>query len=293
MGLLRRPPRGWVAGTLVSTRHTVTEFPSHDAEGSGRGEWETSYLLDVTWEVRLPGAASYLIHETRKAPVWVEPNELGGSGRRWYAVRLRKSHGLMVGVPMPCAVDPSDQTGIWIDWDAGYAAHEVAWRRESALDRAVAERRGRFDGLVARVTDPFAGRLDPADQRLVDQRIAAEDAEQQRIHQQYAARAEEVQWGGVPADEKAAFQAMAGDLVRIDQTGRPAPGRIVAVVDTGRVLMGLPVRRMEIEVLDPGPRRVFLELPMQPRIAQRYRDGMAVRLKVDVLDPSKVAVLQG
>lgn len=293
MGIFRRPPRGWLAGTVTSTGHQVAEFNSHDGEGGGNGgsEIETSYHLDVTWEVRIPGRQTYTLHETRKAPTWTDGNAFGGTGRRWYAVvRLRKTHGLMVGVPIPCAVDPADQTGVWIDWDEGYAAHEVAWQRKSSVDREVAARRSRWDGMWARVADPFADKLDPADQHLVDAQVAAEDAEQERTRAHYAQLAEQQMWGGVAPQEKAAYQAMANDIVRIDQTGRPAAGRIVSVVDTGRVLVGLSVHRLEIDVLDPGPRRVAIEVPLHPRVAKRYQVGMDVRLKVDQADPSKVAV---
>ncbi|MDO9456897.1 hypothetical protein [Nocardioides sp.] len=297
MGLRRRPPRGWLPGTVASAGHAAS---SHVDPDGGAAVIETSFLLRVTWQVRLPGREPFLVAEERSCPVWVFGNEVGGSGRRWWALRASRTYGLTVGVEMPCAVDPGDLTDVWVDWDAGYDAHEPVWRHRSALDRAMAERRGRFDGLTARLSDPFGARLPAEQQRAVeaeaDRRVAQERVDREVQRQQAVEAAEQAQWGGVDPEEKATFQRMASDLVRIDQTGRPASGVIVDVVDTGRVLVGLAVRRLEIEVVevgDPTPRRVVLELPMQPRIAKRYRAGMAVRLKVDPADPQKVCVLAG
>ena len=288
LGLVRRAPRGWLPATVASTTHQWTEHP--DEPDGGETVFETSYRLTVTWQVRVPGREPYLVADDRKCPTWVGANAIGGAGKRWYSVRLRRTHGLLVGVEMPCAVDPADPTRIWVDWDAGYAAHEVAWRRRSAVDRAVAERRSGFDGVVARFSDPFAGRVTPEEQQAVDQRIAdeqAQQAEQWAAAQQAASAAT---WAGVDPAEKASFDLLAAEMRRIDLVGRRVEGRLVRLTDTGAVLAGLPVRRLEVEIVDPTPRVVAVEVPLHQRMAKRYKPGTAVVVKVDPADPTKAAI---
>lgn len=295
LGVRRRPPRGWIAGTVASARHTTTTHPDNDAESSGGGdEWPWSYLLDVVWDVRLPGRPVYQVVEERKAPVWTEPNAMGGSGRRWYSLRLRRSYGLVVGVEMPCCVDPADATALWIDWDAGYEAHERAWQHRAALDKAVNARRGGLDGLLNRFADPFARRLDADQQttveRQADQQVVQERAAQQAEWQRAVKAAEEMRWAGVDSGERERFQALTGEHLRIDRVGRRVEGRLRSIAPTGAILVGLPVQRFEVDVVDPGPRVVGVELPLHQRYAKRYRPGARIVLKVDPADPDNAAI---
>ena len=105
LGLRRRPPSGWLPGTVASVDHGYASH--HDPEG-GPGMIETSYHLRVTWEVRVPGWEPYRVDDRRTAPMWVGSHEMGGQGKRWYSVKLRKSHGLLDGVEIPCHVNPAN-----------------------------------------------------------------------------------------------------------------------------------------------------------------------------------------
>ena len=287
LGLLRKPPRGWLPGTVASVDHG---YASHTDPGSGAATLETSHHLRVTWQVRLPGREPYLVDDERSCPVWVAPHEAGGQGKRWYSVKLRKSHGLLKGVEIPCFVDPADPGAIWVDWDAGYTVHENAWRHKSAVDRARAERSNPVDRIVNRVTDPFADKLGPEDQEAVDAQLAAEKVEQE---QQWAAArkaTEAATWAGVDPAEKAAFDTFAAELNRIDAVGRRCEGVLVELTDTGRIMVGLPVRRMFIRIADPETRVVAVELPLHQRMAKRYKPGTPVVVKVDPEDPEKAVV---
>ena len=55
-------------------------------------------------------------------------------------------------------------------------------------------------------------------------------------------------------------------------------------------MVGLPVRLMTIEIADPAPRHVTVEIPLHQRMAKRYKPGTPVVVKVDPEDPEKIAV---
>ena len=128
MGLLRRPPRGWLPGQAFALRSRSQERTSQDPHGE---PLPTSRTLEVEWEVRIAGREPYRVYETRKAPQWVSSRAFG-AGKRWFTVRLKRTYGLMPSVGIPCFVDPKDPQSLWIDWDAGYELHEPAWKEHTA-----------------------------------------------------------------------------------------------------------------------------------------------------------------
>lgn len=236
LGLLRKPPSGWLDAVAVTIRSLGAATWTQEGEGGAPGV-ETSSRLAITWEVRVPGQASYVVEDDeRKVPTWTIGTQVGGTGKRWYRVRLKRTYGLMPGVEVPCRVNPKDPRDLWIDWDAAYRNHEIAWDRKAALDRAVADQRGGFDKVVGRLANPFGAAPTDADRAEAAAVLAAEDAELARQWADATEAAAGATWAGVDADEKAVFDAMAADLQRIHATGRRHDGRVVAVVPTGRKL---------------------------------------------------------
>lgn len=192
---------------------------------------------------------------------------------------------------MPCRVDPADPSRLWIDWDGAYRVHEVAWDDRSAMDRAVAERRGGFDGVMGRLANPFAPRVRPEDQHRVDAEVARRDEEARQEQAAATQAAAESTWGGVDTDERARLDAMTADLVRIQETGRPARGRLLAIVPTDRTMVGVTVKRIDVEVHDTTPPRVVgLELPLQPAVERGLRIGADVEVWVDREDPTRICI---
>lgn len=170
MGVIRRPPRGWIPGQAFAVKSR-----SHDLHRDSEGaRLDTSLKLQVEWEVHIPGQEPYRFYETRKAPTWVGRET--GRGKRWFSVRLKRTYGLMSSVGMPCVVDPSDPHELWIDWDAGYEAHEPAWKAHTA---AAPERRAEEKARLRRDEDAAIARaeaqpVDSAHARLQDiQRLYA------------------------------------------------------------------------------------------------------------------------
>ncbi|KRA38866.1 MULTISPECIES: hypothetical protein [unclassified Nocardioides] len=291
LGLLRNPPSGWLEAVAVVIRSVGAATWTQEGEGGAPGV-ETSSRLAVTWEVRVPGRAPYVVeNDERKVPTWTIETQVGGTGKRWYKVRLKRTYGLMPGVGVPCRVNPKDPLDLWIDWDAAYRNHEVAWDRKAALDRAVADQRGGFDKVVGRLANPFGVAPTDADRAEAAEVLAAEEAE---LAVQKAAAVEAAAgatWAGVDKDEKAVFDAMAAELQRIHATGRQVTGRVVAVVPTGRTLVGVEVKRIEVEIQDlSGPRVVALELPLQKGPAKRVAVGKEISVWLDPGDENRIAI---
>lgn len=285
LGLLRRPPGGWLESRAVPLRHRTSSGRTSESDAD---QVDTSLLLEVQWEVRVPGRAPYVVAEERKAPVWVSETHTVGSGRRWWTTTLRKTWGLTDGVEIPVWVDPADGTRLWVDWDAAYDAHEPVWRTRSAVEREVAGRRGWYDGVAQRIADPFAGRVVPEDRHLVEEQVAREEAE--------LARQTEAALAAAPTrfepDEEEAWRAMGAEMARLDAVGRPASATVVGLVDTGRTLVGTPVWRIDLEVDDgAAPRRVALEVPLRKRRTKAYRVGTEVRVKIDPDDAERLTLV--
>ena len=64
---------------------------------------------------------------------------------------MKPSFGLMRDLGVPCLVNPSDPSEIWIDWDAAYKEHAPAWEREARVRGEVERRKGGIDGALARL----------------------------------------------------------------------------------------------------------------------------------------------
>lgn len=291
LGLLRQPPSGWLEAVAVTIRSVGAATWTQEGEGGAPGV-ETSNRLAITWEVRVPGQAPYVVeNDERKVPTWTVETQVGGTGKRWYKVRLKRTYGLMPGVDVPCRVNPKDPQDLWIDWDAAYRNHEVAWDRKSALDRAVADQRGGFDKVVGRLANPFGASPTDEDRAEAAEILAAEEEGLARQWSDATEAAAGATWAGVDKDEKAVFDAMAADLQRIHRTGRQVTGRVVAVVATGRTLVGVEVKRIEVEIQDlSGPRVVALELPLQKGPAKRVAVGNEVSVWVDLEDPDRICI---
>lgn len=82
-----------------------------------------SLLMDVTWEVHVPGWAPYPVQEVRRVT--------------------------------PLVVDPRDPTELWVDWDAADDLHVPAWDRASAVARSVTQRKGGIDAIASKVVSPL------------------------------------------------------------------------------------------------------------------------------------------
>lgn len=290
---LRRPPKGWIPARAVPLRSRVPEVPQ-GPEGGGQDVLTTSVLLDVTWRIEAEGRAPYEVEEERRtAPTWLQPRFTGG-GNRWYKPRLRPQYGLMADVPVPCYVDPADASAIWIDWDGAYAANEAAWEKQARIDRALADRKGRYEQLWDRALNPFAGRrLQDGEAALVEERLVAEReraAADEAADRALAARIDEDH--GVGIDAKAAFDAAHAEETRVRETGRPATAVVVARRATDRSGYAGPVTLLDLDVDDHGTtRRVVYEHVWGPRHAKRYKPGRRIDVRIDPADPGRVALM--
>jgi len=287
---LRKPPKGWVpahAFALKFSRWTPT-----DVDGGG-SEIDTVAVMRVLWRVEAAGREPWEVsEEDRSAPTWILDSPLG-SGKRWYKVRVRPQYGLMRDVPIPCFVDPSDPGNLWIDWDGAYDVHVEAWERESRIRRAKAEREGGLEGMVGRISNPFAGKLREGEDELVDATLAREAArmEEQRAVSAEREREELARRGIEPvADEDQAEQARRiRESERLHASGRKVDATVVCVTDSGRRIANMPVLMMEFDLEDEGGvRRVRYEHIWGPRHAKRYKPGKRIKVSIDPDDPGTV-----
>jgi hypothetical protein len=273
--LLRRAPRGWLAGRAFALRHSVYSHPQ-GPEG-GESMIDTSALLRVIWRVEVPGRSAYELEEERSAPMWLQSNSLG-SGNRWYKLRVRPQYGLMADVGVPVFVEPGDASEIWIDWDAAYKEHVPAWEREARVRREVERRKGGIDGALARIANPLIGKLRPGDEEHVQRAIERTDA-----------RARQIQAisGGDPAlaGESTELMRRMDDLARIVREGRKTTGTVTARDETGRTFANVPLILLTFDV---EGRRVVFEHIFGPRHAKHYTVGKEVEVWVDPLNPDAI-----
>ena len=222
--------------------------------------------------------------------MWLHSNSLG-SGNRWYKVRVRPQYGLMRDVGVPCVVNPRDPGELWIDWDAAYDEHLVAWEREARVRREVSRRRGGLDGALERIGNPFAGKLRPGEEAYVERAIDRE-AERTRELQERAAEynAQRLLKKGLkPAvvtdGESAELRRRMDELVRIHNEGIKTTGTIVAREDTTRTFANIPVILLTFEI---DGRHVVFEHVYGPRHAKRYKPGARFDVWVDRDDPDAI-----
>jgi hypothetical protein len=257
--LLRRAPRGWLTGRAFALKHAVS---SHAYGTEGPPEIETSLALRVLWRVEVPDRAPYELEEERSGPMWLDTGGLVGSGNRWYKVRLKPSFGLMRDLGVPCRVNPSQASEIWIDWDAAYKEHAPAWEREARVRREVERRKGGLDGALARLSHPLAGKLRPEEEAIVGERHAPE-----------------------VAGEEGELERRLDELARIVRDGRKTTGMVIAHAGTEQTLAGVPLRVLTFEV---EGRIVVFEHLFGERHAEHYAVGKTVEVWVDLDDPNAI-----
>lgn len=303
IGWRKRRPRGWTPATAFA-RHHRTYDPHRGVDGEG-GETvidpaDYQLLMDVEWEVHVPGRAPFPLREDgRRCPLWCDASSfLWGKGRRFWSVRLRETHGLLADVAVPCLVPPDRSDRIWVDWDEAYSAHLPAWDRMSAVERAVAERKGGIDAVAERVLSPFRPRLAAGDEHLVDEALAAEEARDARARAEgeLVIRAMNMGFRPPKAAEHQALLAHVRWVLHLHEVGREVPATVASIAPTGRQLCRTPVYELHLDVADAGPdgagsgRRVVHHEVMNDAFAARMAAGTATTVFVDPADPGRIAL---
>lgn len=290
--VLRTPPKGWLRARAFPIEHSAYEHSL--APQGGERVIQTSARLTVTWRVEIEGCEPYDVSEERTCPSWLLRQTQGG-GKRWYTVRVRPSFGLMAKVGVPCVVDPSEPTELWIDWDAAYQEHVPAWERHARIKRGVAQREGTYSSVMDRITNPLAGRLKEGEEVDVDRVIAeeAERAARTREHFIERARERDAAKGITPAapGESDELRRQMDELTRIQQTGRRVRAKVVDRSETDRTFASVPVILLSFD-LDEGdatPRRVVFEHHFGPRHAKHYKVGKEVDVWIDPRDPDVIS----
>ena len=283
-GPLRRAPRGWLKARAYPLKHSVYTHPDAGAD-TGETGIDTSMGLSVLWRVEAEGRPPYELEEQRSAPMWLGPGALG-AGNRWYKVRVRPQYGLMKSVGVRGFVDPNDPAKLWIDWDASYDEHVPAWEQEARVRREVDIRRGGFDAALRRIPNPLAGgRLQPGDERLVEERLAPEvqREEQQRDHLLAQMRGE----GPPPSDEDyKELLRLIDEQRRVQRKGRQTTATVIAREETDRTFATIPV---VVLVFDIEGRTVRFEHVFGPANAAYYQVGTKIGMWVDPKDPDRIA----
>ncbi len=283
--LLRRAPKGWLRARAFPIRHRV--YDNTGGADHGESVFDTSWVLGVLWRVEVEGRPPYELEEERSGPLWLQSGALG-HGNRWYKVRVGAHYGLMKDVGVPGFVDPGDPSKLWIDWDRAYDEHTKAWEREARIRRAVSERTdNKFDSTLNRL-NPFAGKMRPEDEQLVEERVAQEQARAAAEREKWdEIRRQQSDLGHTPADgnESAELMRRIAELERIHKVGRKTKATVVTCVDTGRTFANVPV--FEI-VFDIEGRRVEFEHVYGPRLIKKYKPGVKVDVWIDPANPDAI-----
>ncbi|WP_421120721.1 hypothetical protein ACE2AJ_05290 [Aquihabitans daechungensis] len=290
-GFLRKAPEGWLPGRVFTANNTLRQGEQtrtgvyHDERVSS-----LSAMLDADFRVVVSGFEEHTFHDTRVVPQWLL--DVGApSGKRWYQVRLKPQTGMVTRLGFPCVVDPANPSNIWIDWDAAWEEHVVAWEQEAAIKKEVAKRRGGIDGTLDRIfSNPFTRDVTPEEAALVDQRIAEEDARTEVIRQKYIAQHEATQASATDPDELTEFRRREAEAQRIFATGREVPAKVLSNSVNGRTLAGIPLVFIRFELQEDPPRQVGLEYSFGKRGAARYKVGKVVKVKVDPENPDLVTM---
>jgi hypothetical protein len=241
---------------------------SHHYGTEGVPDVEATMHLRATWRVELPGRDPYELREERSAPAWVDPGGLLGNGDRWYKLRLRPTFGLMKEVGVPCFVNPSDPSEIWIDWDRAYEEHEPIWAREARVRREVMRRGGAIDAFLSRFGNPLVGRLQPGDEALVEARLQARRTT-----------------AAVGDAEGAEVMRRIQEGQRLAAVGRRTTGVVLAREEPGRTLGQVPVIVLRIDV---EGRELSYEHTLGPRHAKDFTPGRRIEVFVDPADPDVI-----
>jgi hypothetical protein len=283
--LLRLAPKGWLPARAFPIRHSVYDNPNQEP---GESVIDTSWVLAVLWRMEVEGRPPYELEEERTGPMWLRSGALG-YGNRWYKVRVGAHYGLMPEVGVPGFVDPGDPSKLWIDWDHAYKEHTDAWDREARVRRAVSERtEHKFDSTLHRLANPFARKLRPEDEHLVEQRVAKETARTAQQQEEWAElRGQQTDLGHTPADpdESAELMRRIEQMRRIHESGRKTKAEVVACEDTGRTFANVPVYLITFDI---EGRHVVFEHVYGPRLIKRYTPGAKVNVWIDPHDPDAI-----
>ncbi|HEX7133593.1 MAG TPA: hypothetical protein VF228_13540 [Iamia sp.] len=280
---------------MPRTHRTYDPDRSDTGEGSGLDPGEYVVLMDVEWEVHVPGRAPYAVRDVgRKVPLWTrESAPLLGKGKRFWSVRPRQTRGLLVEVGVPCLVAPDDPTRLWLDWDAAYDLHVPAWDRSIAVDQAIEQRRGGIDAVIGKVLSPLRPKLDPADEHLVDAAIAADVARSPQAQAEAPILHRALNASDEPPDpmEHAQVLDQVRRTVHLHQAGSEVPATVVAIAPTGTTLCRTPEYELHLDVDDEdGIRRVVHREVMGDSWAGRMAAGTRTLVCVDPGDPSRIAL---
>jgi hypothetical protein len=153
--------------------------------------------------------------------------------------------------------------------------------------RAVSERtNGKVESTLDRLGNPFAGKVRPDEEYLVEQRIAREQA---RLAQQEEQAAESYRRQMAPAGESAELMARIEALRRIHETGRKTKATVLAREDTDRTFGNVPVIMITFEFHDgAASRQVVFEHVYGPRTTKRYKPGAKVDIWFDPENPDAI-----
>lgn len=289
-GFLRKGPDGWLAGRVFVTGPSLGQGEQH-ATGVYQDERASSFScwLEGDFRIVVPGFEEHTFHDTRDCPNWLLQGGMAGVGKRWYHLRLKPHTGMVAKLGFPCLVNPANPSDIWIDWDASWAEHEEAWESEAAMKKAVAKKRGGFDGTMDRIfSNPFTRDVTPEEAALVDQRIAEEDAKAEEIRQRYIAQNEAAQASATDQGELTELRRREKEAERIFAEGRDAMATVKSNSVNGKNLAGISLVYIVFELHEDPPRRVGLEYSFGKRGAGKYPVGKTVKLKIDPDNPELV-----
>jgi len=288
-GFLRRAPHGWVPGRVFTSDRSISQDePAQTGVYHDRRVSSLSAMLEADFRVVVPGRTEHTFYDDRVVPQWLL--DVGWpSGKRWYQVRLKPQTGMLARLGFPCFVDPANVSNIWIDWDAAYEEHVVAWEQEAAIDKKMAKRRGGVNGTLDRIfSNPFTRDVTPAEAALVEQRIAEEDATNVDIRQRFTAQDHAAQASAVSPEEAAELERRRVEAERIFATGREVQARVLSNSVNGRTLAGIPLINIRFELLEDPPRRVGHEYCWGRRGAAAYPVGKVVPVRIDPNDPEAI-----
>lgn len=214
--------KDWLPGRAVPLRHKASPI----TDGTGQTD-DFGARLDVEWEVHVEGHEPYEFSETRRAPLWTIRG--GRTGRRWYHVRVRASHGLRHEVGVPCRVHPENPNKIDIDWSRAYDEHQPVWDQLDHRKKAYTQR---AEGPLGKLLAPleFAGlsKLSPEEQAEVDREVAERIEREERLPPEQQAVVDENEW--VAAHGKDARRLMKNGQrasATVTALAPPAPGSVV------------------------------------------------------------------
>jgi len=288
-GFLRKAPDGWVPGRAYISNESIRHGEDHRT-GVYHDERVSSFSAMLIGDVRVvvEGQLDHTFRADRVVPQWCL--DVGApTGKRWYQVRLKPQYGLINRIGLPCVIDPANAENIWIDWDAAYDEHVVAWEQEAAIKKEMATRRGGIDGTLDRIfSNPFTRDATDEEKAMVQERIAEEDAKTEAIRQRLIAQNEAAQASKTDPDELTELKRREAEAQRIFAEGREVLATVRSNSVNGRNLAGIPLVSIVFELHEDPPRRVGLEYSFGKRGAARYPVGETVRIKVDQQNPELI-----